>query len=214
MPHPVRVVVADDHTLVRAGLVALLGTIPDVEVVAEASHGRAAIEAVARLRPDVVLMDVSMPELNGLEATERIVQDFPGTRVLIVSMVVTEEYVAQALRSGASGYLLKDAEAVELRLAMSAVMRGDTYLSPSAARHATLLARRATQADDPLTSRQREILQLVVEGATSKDIARKLNISTRTVETHRMQLMDRLGIRDLPGLVRYAIKIGLVPPER
>jgi DNA-binding NarL/FixJ family response regulator len=210
---PVRIVVADDHTLVRAGLVALLGTLPDVQVVAEAPHGRAAVEAVRRERPDVVLMDVSMPELNGLEACERIVQEWPGTRVIILSMVVTEEYVAQALRSGASGYLLKDAEAVELRLALAAALRGDTYLSPPAAKHATTLARRAASDEPPLTSRQREILQLVVEGATSKDVARKLNISVRTVETHRLQLMDRLGIHDVAGLVRYALRTGLIPPE-
>jgi DNA-binding NarL/FixJ family response regulator len=205
----IRVLLADDHTLVRAGLKSLLSLMPGIEVVAEASDGREAVELAATHHPDIVLMDINMPELNGLDAAERITREHEGVRVIILSMFGNEQYVEQALRSGASGYLLKDADARELELAIRAVLKGDTYLSPAAARHATALAMRAP-ASDPLTARQREILQLIAEGASTKDIAQKLELSVRTVETHRAQIMDRLQIRDIAGLVRYAIRIGLV----
>ena len=209
-----RVILADDHALVRAGIKALLEAMPDIEVTAEASHGREAVEAADRLRPDIVIMDVAMPELNGLEATARITRHVPGVRVIMLSMMANEEYVAQALRSGAAGYLLKDAAAVELELAISAVMRGDTYLSPVAARHAATLAKQGPSPRSPLTGRQREILQLVAEGSSTKEIARKLGLSPRTVETHRTQIMERLSLSDIAGLVRYAIRTGLVRADR
>jgi DNA-binding NarL/FixJ family response regulator len=208
-----RVILADDHTLVRAGLRSLVDSLSGVAVVGEATNGREALSLAAELRPDVVFMDINMPELNGLEATERISREIPGVRVIILSMLGSEQYVEQALRSGASAYLMKDAEACELELALKAVMRGDTYLSPAAARHATTLAMRGASAPDALTSRQREILQLIAEGSTTKDIASKLDLSVRTVETHRMQIMDRLQIRDVAGLVRYAIRMGLIQAE-
>ena len=206
----VRVILADDHNLVRAGLQSLLALMPGVTVVAEAANGRQAVELAAEHRPDVVLMDINMPELNGLAAAERITREVPGVKVIVLSMFGNEQYVEQALRSGASGYLLKDADVRELELAITAVMRGDTYLSPAAAKHATALAMRASSPSEPLTGRQREILQLIAEGASTKDIAQKLDLSVRTVETHRAQIMDRLEIRDIAGLVRYAIRTGLV----
>ena len=210
----IRVLLADDHTLVRAGLKMLVADMHDVEVVGEAAHGREAVDMAAELKPDVVLMDINMPELNGLNATERIIRRLPRTRVIILSMLGSEAYVEQALRFGASGYLLKDADAVELGIAIKAVARGDTYLSPAAARHAAALARRGSAGSDPLTARQREILQLVVEGQTTKEIAQKLALSARTVETHRTQIMERLQIRDTAGLVRYAIRMGLIQADQ
>ena len=210
----IRVLIADDHALVRAALRVLVSSFPGVEVVGEASHGREAVDAANELRPDIVLMDISMPELNGLCATERITRHLPGTRVIILSMLGNETYVEQSLMYGAFGYVLKDAEAVELRLAINAVARGDTYLSPAVARHAAALARRGAVKRDDLTLRQREILQLVVEGRTTKEIARKFGLSVRTVDTHRTQIMQRLQIHDMAGLVRYAIKIGLIQADR
>lgn len=210
----VRVLLVDDHTLVRAGLRALLVSLPDVDVIAEASNGRDAVEAAAHHQPDIVLMDIHMPELNGLDAAARISRELPGVRVIILSMLGNEEYVAQALRSGASGYLMKDADACELAIAIKAVMRGDTYLSPEAARHATTLAKRAGAPPPTLTPRQREILQLIAEGASTKEIAQKLNLGVRTVETHRIQIMDRLQIRDVAGLVKYAIRTGLIRADQ
>lgn len=206
----VRILLADDHNLVRAGLQSLVSLMQSAAVVAEAANGREAVELAMEHKPDIVLMDINMPELNGLAACERITKEIPGVRVIILSMFGNEQYVEQALRSGASGYLLKDADVRELELAITAVMRGDTYLSPAAAKHATALAMRASAANEPLTARQREILQLIAEGSSTKDIAQRLDLSVRTVETHRAQIMDRLNIHDIAGLVRYAIRTGLV----
>jgi DNA-binding NarL/FixJ family response regulator len=203
----------DDHTLVRAGLRALLTRLEHVEVVAEAGNGRDALRLAKTAQPDVVLMDISMPELNGLEATDQFQKRFPGMRVIIVSMMTNEEYVQQALRAGARGYLMKDAESQELEMALKAVMRGETYLSPAAAQSTVRLALRQNSEGPILTSRQREVLQLIAEGATTKDIASKLNVSIKTVETHRTQLMERLNLHDIAGLVRYAIKTGVIVPE-
>jgi DNA-binding NarL/FixJ family response regulator len=176
---------------------------------------------VKKERPDLVLMDIAMPGLNGIEATARIKKEYPETKVIILSMYANEEYVLQALRDGASGYLLKDAGPVELELAIKSVIRGDTYLSPPISRQviADYIGRFEKKAGkseanrrvfEILTSRQREILQLIAEGFTTKDISQKLNLSINTVETHRSQLMERLGIHDVAGLVRYAIREGLV----
>ncbi|HSM80057.1 MAG TPA: response regulator transcription factor [Nodosilinea sp.] len=210
----IKLVIADNHTLVRAGFRALVEDLEGVEVVGEADNGRAVLQLVADLQPHLVLMDIAMPELNGLEATSRISRDFPQVRVLVVSMHANEEYVYQALRSGAMGYLLKDSGTEELELAIRAIARGETYLSPTVSKYVVSDYVRRMGADsnplDQITPRQREILQLIAEGKTTKDIADILYISTKTVETHRTQLMDRLDIHDIAGLVRYAIRIGLV----
>jgi DNA-binding NarL/FixJ family response regulator len=213
----VRILLADDHTLMRAGIRSLLEKIPGVEVVGEAADGREALGLVKTRLPNVVLMDIAMSGLNGLDATARVVKEFPQVRVIILSMHANEEYVLQTLRTGASGYLLKDAATAELELAIQAVVRGDTYLSPAISKRVIddYLGRvNGEKAPlDQLTSRQREILQLIAEGKSTKEIAFLLNVSIKTVETHRLQLMDRLGIHDIPGLVRHAMRIGLVPPE-
>jgi DNA-binding NarL/FixJ family response regulator len=213
----VRVLLADDHTLVRAGIRALLDKLPDVQVVAEATDGRDALHLVKMHHPHVVLMDIAMPGLNGLEATRRMVKEFPRTNVLILSMHASEEYVWQALRGGAAGYLLKGAELAELALAIKAVTRGETYLSPPISKQVIKEYVRRVGGEETLferlTPRQREILQLIAEGTTTKNIGMALNISVKTVETHRAQLMERLDIHDVAGLVRYAIKIGLVQPH-
>lgn len=214
-----RVLLADDHVLVRAGLRALLATFPDIAVVAETGDGREAVELVAATGPNIVLMDIGLPGLNGIEATARIVKEHPSVKVVILSMHANEEYIRQALRAGASGYLLKDAAPVELELALRAVARGETYLSPVISKRVVeeYLAQAPAGADAPaqiLTARQREILQLIAEGKTTKQIAALLGVSIKTVETHRADLMERLGIHDLAGLVRYALREGLARPER
>lgn len=220
-----RVLLADDHALVRAGIRALLAQIPEVDAVTEAGDGHEAMAALVASRPDVALIDIGMPGLNGLELAARAAREAPGTRVVILSMHSTPSYVAQALRAGVRGYLLKDAAAAELSLVLRAVARGDTYLSPAISKQLVeALLRRAPEADgekkdrggdfDLLTSRQREILQLVAEGKSTKEIAALLDLSAKTVETHRAQIMERLAIHDLAGLVRYAVRIGLVSAER
>ncbi|NMG31619.1 response regulator [Aromatoleum evansii] len=211
-----RILLADDHTLVRAGLRALLTTFPSVTVVGEATNGREALERARALQPDVVLMDISMKDLNGLEATALLRKEVPKARVIVLSMHVSEDYVMQALRAGAAGYLIKDAAPLELELALQAVMRGETYLSPAISKQIVDgYVQRLDAEESPqvqLTPRQREILQLIAEGKSTKEIAFRLEVSVKTVETHRAQLMERLGIRDVPGLTRYAIRIGLVSP--
>jgi DNA-binding NarL/FixJ family response regulator len=213
-----RVALVDDHALVRAGLRALLAGIPGVEVVGEAGDGHAALELVARLGPRIVLLDLALPGLSGLELAARIAKSQPETRIVVLSMHTSEEYVLQALRAGAAGYVVKDASADELALAVRAVLGGKTYLSPAISQRVVdaYLHRSAGAAAEPaeLTPRQREILQLVAEGESTKAIAGKLGVSVKTVETHRAQLMERFGIRDLAGLVRYAVRTGLVSPER
>ena len=217
-PQLIRILLVDNHTLVRAGLRAILQNIEGIQVVAEAGDGREALSLIADCQPDVVLMDVAMPDMNGLEATARVVKEFPQTRVIILSMHAQEEYVLQALRLGAMGYVLKDAGVGELELAIRASFQGETYLSPAVSKHVADYQQRvgdesSTQAQAQLTSRQREILQLIAEGRTTKEIAQLLFISVKTVETHRMQLMKRLDIYDVAGLVRYAIRMKLIIPE-
>ena len=211
--NPLRILLADDHALVRAGLRSLLQAMPEVEVVGDVGDGRAALELIASQQPDLVLMDIAMPELNGIEAVTRIKKEFPKVRVIILSMYTNEEYVQQALRAGVAGYLLKDAAAIELELAIQAVKRGETYLSPAVAKY-VVAGYVQGSGSDPLTARQKEILRAVAEGLTTQEIAQQLNISVKTVETHRTQLMDRLDIHDVPGLVRYAIRVGLVKTDR
>jgi DNA-binding NarL/FixJ family response regulator len=214
---PIRVLLADDHKLVRAGFRAMLTTLGNVEVVAETGDGREALELLEKHRPDIALVDITMPSLTGLEVAKRVRRDFPDVRVIILSMHTTEDYIARAIRAGVAGYLLKNADPVELELAIRAALKGDMYLSPAVSKQMVENYMRRLGPDDslqePLTARQREILQLIAEGKTTKDIASLLDVSVKTIETHRKQLMDRLGIHDVAGLVRYAIRCGIIKPD-
>jgi len=211
----IRVLLVEDHTLVRAGIRSLLSSVGDIDVVGETGNGRDALRLVRKLEPDVVLMDISMPELNGMEATARITKSHPQVKVLMLSMHNDEEYVAQSLKAGARGYLVKEAATKELEQAIHAVMRGEIYVSNTVSMNNVERLMQDSSSGSALgnlTSRQREILQLVVEGYTTRDIAERLSLSVKTVETHRTHLMDRLEIRDVPRLVRFAIKAGLIQP--
>ncbi|SRR5690606_20570269 len=213
---PIRVLLADDHALVRAGMRSLLGAMPQVEVVAEAASGEEALQLAERENPDVVLMDIAMKGMTGLEAAARMRERTPGVRVVILSMHAGEEYVLQALRAGAVGYLLKDAATGELELALRSVMRGESWFSPAVSRQVVegyVQRVGGEPAAEVLTARQREVLRLVAGGKSTKEIAYQLSLSVKTVETHRAQIMERLGIRDVAGLVRYALRTGLVPPD-
>ena len=206
-----KILVADDHNLVRAGLTALIARLPDMEIVGEAADGRQALRMVRDLTPDLVLMDIAMPGLNGLEAAERIHGIHPQTKIIILSMHANEEYVAQALKAGASGYLLKDAATAELEMALKSVSMGQFYLSPAISRQVVdNYLHGGPTGIDVLTPRQREILQLIAEGKSTREIAETLHLSVKTVETHRAQLMERLDIHDVAGLIRYALKKGLI----
>ncbi len=211
------ILLADDHQLVRQGLRALLAAEPDYTVVGEAANGLEVAPLVEELQPDVLIIDLMMPGLNGLEVTRRISQRAPETRIIILSMHADEEYVRQALHRGAAGYLLKDAGTAELELAVKAVARGETYLSPAVSKQVVADYVRRSNGEpnvlERLTPRQREVLRFISEGTTTQQIARQLNLSTKTVETHRAQLMERLGIHDVAGLVRFAIRMGLVTPN-
>lgn len=213
---PVRVLLADDHTLVRAGLRKLLEALAGIEVVGEAQDGVKLIELAKKLLPDLVLMDIAMPELNGLDATAQLTRDMPSVRVLILSMHQNEEYVRQALRHGAAGYMLKDAAPLELGLAVSAVLQGQTYLSPAVSKGVlTDYVQRLKERDaeeELLTPRQLEVLKLIAQGQSTKEVARILDLSIKTVDSHRTQLMKQLGIHEVTGLVRYAIRAGLIAP--
>ena len=214
----IRIVLADDHVLVRASIRRLCQTFPGVAVVAEAGDGNQALAMVKSHHPDVVLMDITMKGLNGIDATAQIKREFPRVQVIILSMHTTEDYVRQALEAGASGYLLKESTTSELELALAAVMRGEAYLSPSISKLVVQgYMRHAGAAASPLavlTLRQREILQLIAEGHNAKDIAFRLKHSVKTIETHRTQIMERLDIHDVPGLTRYAVRVGLVSSDK
>jgi DNA-binding NarL/FixJ family response regulator len=211
------VLLADDHQLVRAGLRSLLEKIPLVDRIVEAGDGQEAIEKIREHRPDIAFIDVSMPRLNGLEAAARIHKEFPNTKVIILSMHANEEYVIEAFRHKASGYLIKNAAGDELARAIRVVMKGEVYFSPQISRRAIekYLAHSARGHGplERLTARQREVLQLIAEGHNTKEIAYLLKVSVKTVEAHRTQLTHRLGIFDIPGLVRCAMRSGLVPME-
>ena len=212
---PTSVLLADDHNLVRAGLRALLQSLPGIEVVAEASDGDEAVRLVLQLAPSIALLDIAMPRMSGLVALREIRLKAPATRVILLSMYDNHEYVTEAIQSGAAGYLIKDAAVHELALALAAVERGDIYLSPSVSRK--LAQAFANRAEPPregaLTARQTEVLCLVARGLSSKQVARHLNLSVKTIETHRAQIMERLDIHDLAGLVRYAIRNDLIGDE-
>jgi len=214
---PIRVLVADDHALFRAGVRKLLQSFEGMDVVGEAADGHEALRLSATHRPDVLLMDIGMPGLNGVEAAARLTREGPGPRVIILSMHTGEEYVLRAIRAGAAGYLLKDAKPAELEAAVRAVAAGEIYLSPAVSRYVVQDYVRRGSIDrgplDRLTPRQREVLQLIAEGNTTKAIAAKLGLSTKTVETHRAQLMERLDTHDIAALVRLAMRLGLVESQ-
>jgi DNA-binding NarL/FixJ family response regulator len=217
-PKMTRVILADDHGLVRAGLRRLLEGFGGIEVVGETGDGLAALELAELHHPDVLIADIMMPRLNGLELAAEMSRRWPHIGVLILSMHVNEECVGQALRCGAKGYLVKDSAACELELAVRAVARDEMYLSPAVSKHVV-----AKYIEPPagrhgglegLSPRHRQVLQLVAEGHTTKEIARLLKLSTKTVENHRGQLMRRLDIHDIAGLARYAIRVGLVSADQ
>jgi DNA-binding NarL/FixJ family response regulator len=214
--HSIRVLLAEDHELVRAGIRSLLEEMPGVEVVGEANNGREALELVRSELPNLVLMDIAMPGSGGLETLPRITKNFPDTKVVMLSAFGTEEYVNRAFRSGASGYMLKYAATVELEMMIRSVAQGKTYLSPSVSR--VIIDRYFGRTDcelsplKELSARQREILQMIAKGRNTKEIAGTLDISVKTVEAHRLQLMARLDIRSVAGLVRYAVRNGMVEP--
>jgi DNA-binding NarL/FixJ family response regulator len=213
---PLRVFLADDHALLRAGLRALLERRETIEVVGEAGDGRQALKLIEEERPEVVVMDIAMPGLNGIEVTRHLHSTLPQTKILALSMYDDRDYASEILRAGASGYILKDAASSELVDAIEAVSRGTGYLCPIMAgqlvEHYVRGAAEGAPADQPpeLTPREREVLQLVVEGCGNKETAERLGISPKTVEVHRAHIASKLGIYDLPGLVRYAIRKGII----
>lgn len=210
----IKVVLADDHALMRAGLRAMLEAYPDVTVLGEAENGEVLLELAQRLHPHIVLMDLAMPRLNGLDTTDRLSKKLPMCRVIILSMHQDEDYVRQALRSGAAGYLLKDSAPAELELAIKAVARGETYLSPGVSRGVVsdYVNRLRQEAPDGnrLSPRLRQVLVLIAEGKSTKEMAALLGLSVKTVDTHRTLLMKQLDIHDVAGLVRYAMRERLV----
>jgi DNA-binding NarL/FixJ family response regulator len=224
----IRILLADDHDILRDGLRALVELADDMLVVGEACTGREAVTEAERLRPDVVLMDITMPELDGVEACLRIRQQTAEVRVLFLTMHEADDYFFRALRAGAAGYIIKRTASADLLAAIRAVARGESFLSPSLARalvtdytqrarHAGAARKEPTRMDDSyesLTSREREVLHLVAEGATNQEIADQLHLSIKTVQSHRAAVMEKLGLRDLTHLVRYAVRRGLVDPER
>jgi DNA-binding NarL/FixJ family response regulator len=209
---PIRVLIVDGHKLVRAGIRSLVERLPDVEVVAEAGDGLEALDLVAKFEPEIVMMELELPNVNGLQATERMAELHANVKVIIVSIYSDEEHVWQALRSGAAGYLFKGASMEELEVAIRSVARGETYLSTQVSKPIIaeyLHGNSSPRLREILSTRQRQVLKLIAAGKNTKQIALKLSISVKTVESHRAQLMERLGIHDVAGLVRYAIKMGL-----
>lgn len=215
----IKVLLAEDHTIVRKGIRSLLDDEAAIEVVGEAENGRDAVAKTEELLPDVVLMDYTMPILNGLEATRQIKKRFPDVKIVILTMHTDEEYVFQFLQAGAAGYLVKQTAPKELMSAIQTVYQGESYLSPSVSKMVIEEFVRQTQATqvesnyEKLTDREREILQLIAEGFSSKDIATQLHISLKTVGVHRTNLMNKLDIHSVPDLVRYAIRKGIVGLE-
>jgi DNA-binding NarL/FixJ family response regulator len=218
---PIKVLLAEDHTIVRKGIRSLLDGVTDIEVVGEAEDGREAVEKVGQLLPDVVLMDNTMPILNGLEATRQIKKQFPQIMVLILTMHTDEEYIFQFLQAGASGYLVKKTVPKELVSAIKAVYRGDSFLSPSISkkvieeylRHGRETDTRKEDSYTQLTDREREVLQLIAEGFSNKEIAEQLHLSIKTVGNHRLNLMEKLDIHNVSDLTKYAIRKGIISLE-
>jgi DNA-binding NarL/FixJ family response regulator len=207
----IRILLADDHAVVRQGFKMILSAEKDMEIVGEAGNGREAVEQAEQLRPDIVVMDVAMPELNGIEATRRLAASMPHTRVIALSMHKDSVYVREILRAGARGYLLKDSGAGDLVSAIRAVASGESYLSPAVS-NAVLddYRRHVTNPIDLLTSREREVLQMLAEGKTNKEIAVVLNLSVYTVDAHRGRIMEKLNVHSINELVRFAVRNGLI----
>lgn len=212
----IRVFIAEDHTIVRDGLRMILESGDDYEVIGQASHGREAVTGILKLRPDVAIMDIAMPELNGIEASSQIRQAWPDARIIMLSMHTTSEYIVRALKVGAMGYLVKDSAGIEMMNAIRTVHAGRRYLSQKISDQVLtdfMHQSESSMADHPLAQlsfREREILQLVAEGKTSAEIGPTLGISPKTVETYRSRLMDKLGLSNLAGLVKFAIQQGLI----
>lgn len=207
----IRILLADDHVLVRQGFKMILSAQSDMQIVGEAANGRETVEAAEKLQPDVVLMDVTMPELNGIEATRRLQTVSPRTRVLALSMHKDAVYVREILRAGARGYLLKDSADADLIAAVRSVAKGEAYLSPAVSDAVlTDYRRHVTDPLDLLTSREREVLQMIAEGKTNKEIATSLNLSVYTVEAHRGRIMEKLNLHSTGELVRFALRSGLI----
>ena len=216
MARPIRILLADDHAILRDGIRALLSDETDLNVVGEAENGRQALEQARALRPDIVIMDIGMPLLSGLEATTQIRRDVPEARVLILTMHQNEEYLAHVLAAGASGYVLKDVAGRELVSAIRRVAGGEAFFSPSMTKTLTSLYLHSLEAErthdpyDDLTIREREVLQLVAEGFTNHQIAEMLKLSIKTVKTHRLHLMQKLDLHDRTELVKYAFQKGII----
>jgi two-component system response regulator NreC len=216
MEKTIRVLVADDHTIVREGVRLLLEAQPDIQVVGEASDGKEAYELVRQLHPDLVVMDIQMPNWNGLQATRAIKQEFPSLHILVLTMYESDEYFFQVLAAGASGYILKKAASTDLIAAIRAVHAGDVFLYPSVARRLVsdyltrVKAGDEKSSYDGLTAREREVLKLIAEGHTNQEIADKLVISPSTVQTHRTRIMQRLNLHNRAELIRYAMQKGLL----
>ena len=215
-----RVLLVEDHVVLRQGLKALFSDEPDIEIVGEAGNGRQALQLVAEIQPDLVLMDISMPHLNGIEATHQIQRDYPGVKVVVLSMHTNEEYVFQVLRAGASGYVLKQADSSEVLLAIRAALAGGSFLSPPISRAVINDYVRRAEARgrdsklDQLTSREREVLQLLAEGLPNREIAQQLDISVKTVESYRSSMMNKLGLSNKTELVRFALRQGWATLEQ
>jgi two-component system response regulator NreC len=214
----IRVLIADDHTIVREGIRMILTAQPDIEVVGEAANGQEAIDLTRKLRPDVVVMDISMPGVSGINATKAIKAEMPEVNVLALTMHEDETYVFQLLKAGASGYVLKRGAASDLVNAVRAASKGEAFLYPSVAKAVVQDYLQRVEAGeererwDGLTQREREILKLIAEGYTNQEIAQKLYISVKTVQTHRAHILEKLGLHDRTELVRYAIRKGLIEP--
>ena len=211
---PLRVLIADDQVLMRAGICELLKVLPEVAVVGEASDGHEALRLIKTHQPDIVLMDTGMPGMNGLEVAALTKKQFPNVKVIILSEHSSEEFVFRALRSGAEGFILKDDSVGELYTAIKSVARGGEHLSPQVTKKIVLGYLEGQEGGDDLvkalTARQREVLQLIAEGHSTKEIAKLLNVSVNTVKTHRLKLMEKLGVHEITGVVRYAVRLGLI----
>lgn len=220
MPHPtIRLFLVDDHTVVRQGLAKLLDAEPDLEVVGEAENGREAIKKVEKLQPDVVIMDIAMPQMNGIEATRHITRLAPRPKVIILSMHTHDRYISELLQIGASGYLLKDASGRDIAQAIREVFKGNTYLSPSISRRVIddyVSMKNKHSGDDlyaKLSNREREVFQMIAESRSTKDIADILCVSPSTVKTHRANIMEKLQIDNMTDLIRMAVRLGIVDVE-
>ena len=211
---PIRVLVADDHTIVRDGLVALINGSGDCQVVAQASDGMTTVDLALKTQPDVVVVDISMPKLNGIEVVRRLTKELESTRILVLTMHAEEEYVMHVVRAGAAGFLLKDSASAEMLAAVRALASGRGYFGTHASKVlAQQVQKPHAQLEDPyrdLTSREREVFHLIVEGMTTKEIARQLGTSTKTAENHRFRVLDKLGARNTAELIRYAARHGLM----